>query len=81
MIVDIVGLPSPDLDTEILRLENLIRDGIAPRVSASFRVLPCAAGKLLVIRIDKSWIRPHRTIFRGHDKFYARASAGKFALM
>jgi len=54
--------------------------GIAPRMSAAFRTVPCAAGKVLIIRIEKSWIGPHRVIFRGHDKFYARTSAGKFAL-
>jgi hypothetical protein len=80
VITDIGGLSSPDFDAEILRLENLIRDGISPRISTGFRVVPCASGKLLVIRIEKSWIGPHRVIFRGHDKFYARTSAGKFAL-
>ena len=58
----------------------MIRDGISPRINAAFRVVPCATANLLVIRIEKSWIGPHRVIFRGHDKFYARTSAGKFAL-
>jgi len=80
VIIDIVGLSSSDFDAEILRLENLIRDGISPRISTGFRVVPCSSGKLLVIRIEKSWIGPHRVIFRGHDKFYARTSAGKFPL-
>jgi hypothetical protein len=34
----------------------------------------------LIIRVEKSWIGPHRVVFRGHDKFYARTSAGKFPL-
>lgn len=80
IITDIVGASSPDFDAEILRLENLVRDGISPRMSISFRVVICSAGKLLVARIERTWIRPHRVIFRGHDKFYARTSAGKFAL-
>jgi hypothetical protein len=80
VITDIVGLSSPDFDAEILRLENLIRDGISPRMNAAFRAVPCAAGKVLIIRVEKSWIAPHRVVFRGHDKFYARTSAGKFAL-
>jgi hypothetical protein len=80
LITDIVGLQSPDFDAEILRLENLIRDGISPRIGAACRLVPCAAGKLLIIRIEKSWLGPHRVVFRGQDKFYARTSAGKFAL-
>jgi hypothetical protein len=80
IITDIVGLSSPDFDAEVLRLENLIRDGISPRLRSAMQQLPCATGKLLVIRIERSWIGPHRVIFRGHDKFYARTSAGKFAL-
>src|SRR5689334_12284604 len=72
VITDIVGASSPDFDAEILRLENLVRYGISPRMGISFRVVPCSAGKLLIVRIEKSWIRPHRVIFRGHDKFYAR---------
>jgi len=80
VIAEITGLSSPDFDAEILRLENLIRDGISPRLGTSFRAVPSAAGKVLMIRIEKSWIGPHRVVFRGHDKFYARTSAGKFAL-
>jgi hypothetical protein len=80
IITDILGLTSPDFDAEIRRLENLIRDGISPRINAAFRLVPCTAGKLLVVRIEKSWIGPHRVTFRGHDKFYGRTSAGKFAM-
>jgi hypothetical protein len=80
VIADIAGASSPDFDAEILRLESLIRDGIAPRMAASFLVVPCVTAKLLLIRIEKSWNSPHRVVFRGHDKFYARTSAGKFAL-
>lgn len=25
---------------------------------------------VLIIRVGKSWIGPHRGIFQGHDKFY-----------
>jgi Putative DNA-binding domain len=80
VITEIVGVPSPDVDAEILRLENLVRDGVSPRMTASFRAVPCTAGKVMIIRVERSWIGPHRVIFRGHDKFYGRTSAGKFAL-
>ena len=80
VITEIVGLSSRDFDGEILRLENLMRDGVAPRMRASLHAVPCAVGKLLIVRIERSWNRPHRVIFRSHDKFYARNSAGKFSL-
>ena len=46
----------------------------------SLLAVSCSAGKVLVARVEKSWNGPHRIIFRGHDKFYARTSAGKFTL-
>jgi hypothetical protein len=35
---------------------------------------------IIVIRIQKSWISPHRVILGGHDKFYSRNSSGKYPL-
>jgi len=80
VITEIAGLSSCDFDVEILRLENLMRDGVAPRMHASLHLVTCAVGNLLIARIERSWNRPHRVTFRGHDKFYARNSAGKFPL-
>jgi len=80
VIAEIVGLASSDIDAEVLRMESLVRDGIAPRIGIMIVSVPSSAGKLVVLRVEKSWNRPHRVIFRGHDKFYARTSAGKFAL-
>lgn len=80
VITNIIGVTCADFDAEKLRLENLVRDGIAPRIAIGLGIVACQAGKLLVVRIEKSWIGPHRVVFRGHDKFYARTSAGKFPL-
>jgi hypothetical protein len=38
------------------------------------------SGRILVIRVDRGWIAPYRVIFQGHDKFYARTTAGKYPL-
>lgn len=80
VIKDILGVALPDFDAEMLRLDNLIRDGIDPRITLFFRALTCTNKKLLLVRVEKSWNGPHRVVFRGHDKFYARTSAGKFPL-
>ncbi|MGO9015126.1 MAG: hypothetical protein ACLQF0_09115 [Dissulfurispiraceae bacterium] len=34
----------------------------------------------VLIRVGRSWVSPHRVIYKGHDKFYARNSSGKYPL-
>ena len=76
------GLSIENVDQEILRLENMIRDGIAPRILAvSTKQIPLSNSKVaLLIRIGKSWISPHRVTLGSHDKFYSRSSNGKYPL-
>jgi hypothetical protein len=79
--VQIVGITAADLDLEIRRLDSIIGAGLQPRVRHNIRVVETQIGlKVLLIRIERSWIGPHRVIFGGHDKFYARNSAGKYPL-
>ncbi len=76
------GLSIENSDQEILRLENMIRGGIEPRIpSVTTKPIKLSNSKFaLVIRIPKSWISPHRVILGGHDKFYSRSSNGKYPL-
>ena len=77
------ALPGLDLDNpdgEILRLENMIREGLEPRLP---RVDTCAVEVaehryVLVVRVARSWIAPHRV--RKNREFYARNSAGTYPL-
>lgn len=64
--VGLTGIPMPDPDREILRLENLIRDGIDPRPTGfASRAVPLAHGKrVLVIRVPRSVSRPPRRRLR-----------------
>jgi hypothetical protein len=73
------GFDLPDPDKEELRLKNLLRDGLEPRLtSGSIRWLPMSATRgVLIVRIPRSWIAPHRVTLQGHDKFYVRDSNGK----
>lgn len=67
-----------DVDGEVLRLDNLIRDGIEPRISG-VRIKPVpasAGGVVLVIRVPKSWNPPHRVSARNTNRIYVRNSAG-----
>ncbi len=76
------GLSIDNIDQEILRLENMIRDGIQPRtLSVIIQPIPLKNSRIaLIIRVPKSWISPHRVSCKGHDKFYSRSSNGKYPL-
>jgi hypothetical protein len=76
------GLNLENLSSEILRMENSIRDGIDPRI-AGIEWQPIAgfpAGPVLVMRIPRSWIGPHMVTSGGVSRFYSRNSAGKYPL-
>jgi Putative DNA-binding domain len=77
----IPGLALSDPDAEVLRLDSIVNDGLEPRVRFGTRVIQ-RGGKppALIVKIERSWIGPHRVTFKGHDKFYARNSAGKYPM-
>jgi hypothetical protein len=80
---ELCGLSDIDPDAEILRLESIIRDGVAPRIpDVSTRVLhlQTSGSVIIIIRIPRSRESPHMVTFRGHSKFYSRSSAGKYSL-
>lgn len=72
------GVPVPDSDKELLRLESVVQSGIEPRIpGVRMRVISLASGTcVIVIRVPRSWNPPHRVSAKGHNKFYVRNSAG-----
>ena len=60
----------------------MIREGIEPRMPAvHIHPVSLANGRtVIVIRVGRSWVSPHRVVFKGHDKFYSRNSSGKYPL-
>jgi schlafen family protein len=77
----IPGLVVSDPDAEVLRLDSIINDGLEPRIRfGSGVVRRGAAPSVLIVKIERSWIGPHRVVFKGHNKFYARNSAGKYQM-
>src|SRR5437660_9991576 len=57
----LVGLQLPSVDAEILRLENVLRDGLDPRLpNVKFWPVIFVSGVALIIRVARSWIPPHR---------------------
>lgn len=72
---------SGDIDAEQLRLENLLRDGLQPRiVGLRMRAIAVNGGSVIVIRVPRSLNAPHRVGFKGSNKFHARNSAGAYEL-
>jgi hypothetical protein len=77
----LIGLQSGDLDLEIRRLDSILSSGLDPRIRYTSRIVSGRENqKALVIRVEHSSSGPHRVVFKGHDKFYGRNSAGKYPL-
>lgn len=80
LVASVDGVLVTNLDAEKLRLENLLRDCIEPRLPRiDMHAVACPNGHfVLVIRVMHSWIGPHRVT--KDNRFYGRNSAGKYPL-
>ena len=69
-----------NMDAEVLRLEQIARGGLQPRIAnITFRpVLIARGGHILIIRTPRSYNPPHRVVRQGSNRFWARSSAGKY---
>lgn len=79
LAVGLPGLQGIDSDAEILRLENMLRDGIKPRIPGidiHSIALPSKA-VVIIIHIPRSWAQPHVVDSLGQWRFFSRNSAGK----
>jgi len=78
----IVGLPNLNLDAEQLRLENMVRDGVAPRMSPlTFHPIPSGTAlSCLLVRIPRGWAGLHMITYKNWSRFYSRNSGGKYQL-
>lgn len=78
------GISISNADQEILRLEQMIRDGIEPIVPSSIyttKYIQQQNGNyIFIIRLSRSWLRPHRISLHSKSKFYARATNGKYPM-
>jgi hypothetical protein len=80
--VNVCGLPEIDPDAQILRLEDLIRNSVQPRIhGVSMRAVRLASSQVvIVIQMPRSWAQPHVVKYGRHWRFYSRNSAGKYPL-
>jgi len=70
----ISGLPVTNFDAERLRLQNLIRDGVQPRLPAIeiIEVPGFTLGPVIVARVHESWLAPHMVTLKNLSRFYVR---------
>jgi hypothetical protein len=81
--VEICGLQDVNLDKEIQRLENMLRDSVEPRIpGVTPKSIPLSSGSgpVIIFRIPQSWAQPHVVKLGGHWRFYSRNSMGKYQL-
>lgn len=75
---EIVGFPG-NLDREMLRLEQVPMTGIEPRLaSLKVRSIPTSSGPVIIVRVARSYMPPHRVIARKSNRFWARAGTMKY---
>lgn len=79
-----IGIELDNVDAQKLRLEEIIRNGIEPRLPhIDIQPVPLASkpnNYVLILHIQKSWLLPHRVKFKDHGHFYSRNSGGKYRL-
>lgn len=78
---EILGIEINDTDQRKQQVENLIRDGISPRIPYEINFINIEDNNYVIfIRLKPSLNNPHRVIFSSHDKFYKRNSSGKYPM-
>lgn len=77
----IEGVRPSDPDAEILRLENLLRDGLSPRITGySLHWIPhpeTSTRGCILLRVPASFAAPHRVVFQNWNRFWTRNATGK----
>jgi hypothetical protein len=72
------GVKDLSADEEILRIEQLIRSGIEPRIlNARSKAIKLENGNTaIILRIPRSWNVPHRVSAQNSNRFWLRNSSG-----
>jgi len=68
-----------NVDAELRRLDQMAQTGLEPRIQKlQMCGVPIDGGSVLIIRAARSYNAPHRVIFKGKNRFWARSSARKY---
>lgn len=78
----VLGLAAVNADAEILRLEQMVRSSIDPRIPGVClkHIDGFPAGSIILLRVPRSWASPHMVKFKSWTRFFSRTSAGKTEL-
>lgn len=78
----IIGVECPNFDDTKLRIENIIRENIDPRIHgvAIRKIDDFERGHVIIVRIPRSWNAPHMVSYKSQTHFFSRNSAGKHPL-
>ena len=76
------GIEVESVDEEIRRLEEILRNGLEPRLPPVeiHRIASTDQKIFIVIRVPRSFLAPHRVTFRDHSKFYRRNGRQKYPM-
>lgn len=76
------GIEVESVDEEIRRLEEILRNGLEPRLPpVEIHWIANTDQKIfIVIRVPRSFLAPHRVTFRDHSKFYRRNARQKYPM-
>jgi|SRR3989344_1837406 len=78
---EIIGVEVENIDQKKQQIENLIRDGVSPRIPYEVNFIKIQDNNyVILIRLKPSLNSPHRVIFSSHDKFYKRNGSGKYPM-
>jgi len=74
--VNIPGIAGTNPDEVVLRLEQLARTGLEPRIPGlRIRSVPLASGAVcFVVRVPRSWNPPHRVSAQNSNRYWIRNS-------
>lgn len=80
--VSVPGVGVADPDAETLRLDSIVRSGLDPRlVGLRIRAVSLSGrGHAFVVRVPRSFNRPHAVAYKNRFRFYSRGAAGKFEM-
>jgi Putative DNA-binding domain len=83
--INLKGVVIKNADDEILRLEQILQNGLEPRLpSKNIKHIQSPNSEdFFLIRVSQSWIAPHRVKCKDkefNDKFYGRHSGGKYPM-
>lgn len=77
--IEVCGLEVSDTDAEALRLQNIIRSGLDPKIPrVLIQSIPVENNRVVfLVRIFRSWALPHMVTFKNLSRFYKRHSNGR----